>query len=323
MMTHRLRKLFLPTVIMTGSLSMFSETNVEQVKQHSDGLVKVATACMRSQPAHSSEMVSQVVMGTPLRLIEKDDSWWLVESPEGYRGYVIGNGIQTMTPAEAHKWRESKRGMYTHSYTGRIVSSDGLGTPVSDIHAGTIIEITGQPCQDSIDVKLPDGRKGRLDITKITDLSSLTPGEIDTAKIIELARKLMGVAYLWGGTTTAGMDCSGLVKICYLNQGVILPRDASQQARTGQWLGDDYTNYQRGDLVFFKSATTGNIIHVGIYEDDGLYVHSSGRVKINSLDPKSPLYIPSNILAGACRITGQIGTHGIVAINEHPAYFNR
>lgn len=287
-----------------------------------EGLVKIAAGCMRAMPGHSSELVSQAVMGTPLQLLDNENGWWLVETPEGYRGYMISTSIQPVDSLGMHRWRESARVMFTAPYTGRIVSTDGRGIPVSDIHSGSVLEVSGYGTQDSIDVKLPDGRTGRLASKSISPLGSMGLSDPDTDEIINMARSLMGVSYLWGGTTPAAMDCSGLSKICYLNQGIILLRDANQQARTGKILGTDYHEYQKGDLVFFKSATTGNIVHVGIYDHDGLYVHSSGRVKVNSLDPESPLYIPSNILASACRIKGNIGTPGITPITLSPAYFN-
>ncbi len=287
-----------------------------------EGLVKIATGCMRATPGHSSELVSQAVMGTPLRLLDNENGWWLVETPEGYQGYMISTSIQPVDSLGMHRWRESARVMFTDVYTGRIVSTDGRGTPVSDIHSGSVLEVTGYSVQDSIDVKLPDGRTGRLASKSVSPLGSMGLTDPDTDAVINMARRLMGVSYLWGGTTPVAMDCSGLAKICYLNQGIILLRDASQQARTGLILGSDYHEYQKGDLVFFKSATKGNIVHVGIYDHDGLYVHSSGRVKVNSLDPESPLYIPSNILASACRIKGNIGTPGITPITLSPAYFN-
>lgn len=320
-MSLRVNLLF-SIAFVTGIADVYADNIDNQEIQYSDALVNVGTVCMRSEPRHSSEMVSQAVMGTPLSLLERIDDWWLVESPEGYRGYVINNGILPMTPAEAHRWRGSKRGMYTSVYTGRIVSPDGHGTPVSDIHSGSIVEIVEFTPNDSVDIQLPDGRKGRLASGAIRELNNLNADHIDTSAILNMAKSLMGVAYLWGGTTPAGMDCSGLVKICYLNQGIILPRDASQQALCGLSLGEDYHNYQQGDLIFFKSAKTGNIIHVAIYDHDGQYIHSSGRVKINSLDSTSPLYIQSNIPAGACRIAGQVGSTGISTINRHPAYFN-
>lgn len=283
---------------------------------YTHALVKVATACMRDNPSHSSELVSQAVMGTPLILLEHaSNGWWLAETSDSYRGWMIDNALVPLDSLAMRQWHQRDRVLVTSAYTTRIY--DPQHTPVSDVNAGSILEIL---CDndikgDSVHVLIPDGRHGFLPKDVVIPLNMLTPHDIDTSKIIDMAHKLMGVAYLWGGTTTMAMDCSGLSKICYLNQGVILPRDASQQALVGKWLGDDYRNYRQGDLVFFKSATTGNIIHVGIYDSNGLYIHCAGRVKVNSLDPVSRDYDPSNILAGACRISGYVGTPGISTIN--------
>lgn len=298
-------------------------------------VVKVATACMRAEPAHSSELTSQAVMGTPLLLLDYDDSnWWLVETPDGYQGWMISNALQPVDHDYPNLWRQSPRLMVTSSYTTRII--DASGFPISDVNSGSILQLAthentkqrkAYQCTDSlkdtvkceqrlIEVLLPDGRQGFIAAKATTPLDNLNPQRLDTRHIVAIARDLMGVAYLWGGTTTMAMDCSGLAKICYLNQGIILPRDASQQALSGKQLGTDYNQYRCGDLVFFKSPTTGNIIHVGIYDHDGLYIHCAGQVKVNSLDSSSPLYIPSNILAGATRIAGYIQSPGIRSIHD-------
>lgn len=289
----------------------------------SEALVNVAAAHLRAKPSHSSELVSQAVMGTPVKLLNREgDDWWLAETPDGYQGYIKGNLLHLLTPREAHRWRASQRVMSRNIYTARIVSTNGRGTPVSDVHNGSVLEVIGQTVPDSIDVKLPDGRRGRLSKTIVTALKSLKPTTIDTTRLLTVARALQGVTYLWGGTTTAAMDCSGLTKICYLDQGFILPRDASQQALVGDNLGSGLNNLTQGDLIFFKSARTGNIIHVAIYDRDSMYVHSSGRVKVNSINPSSRSYIPGNVPSHACRYTDTASQGLLPHVTTHPMYVN-
>lgn len=282
------------------------------------GIVRIAAANIRLQPSHASELVSQAVMGTPVRLLKSLDGWYRIETPDGYQGYMIANSIQTVDSTQYSNWKKSRRVMYTAPYTGRVTSSRG---PVSDIHAGSVMQIIGSTDTDSVRVLLPDGRYGTLPRNAVAPLDSMGMKPVDHKAIIAMARSLMGVSYLWGGTTTAAMDCSGLSKICYLSQGIILLRDASQQAVTGMQLGPDYHDYRQGDLVFFRSARSGKIVHVGIYDRDGLYIHCSGRVRVNSLDPASPQYISANILAGACRIIP--GSRDQTPVNRHPMYFDR
>ena len=129
---------------------------------------------------------------------------------------------------------------------------------------------------------------------------------------------MMGSGYLWGGTSTKVTDCSGLVKVCYLANGIIVQRDASQQALTGQKIAH-WHDARLGDLLFFGNSKTGRVTHVGIYLRDGRYIHCSGQVKVNSLDPASPDYLYSPL--SISRIDGQIGTRGITTVKRHPWYF--
>ncbi len=306
-MTHY-TKLLLPLITILTTVTTSSAAD--------HALVKISAANMRSKPSHASELVSQAVLGTPVVLLQSLDGWFLTETPDGYQGYIAANSLYPVDSVKFAAWKSSRRVMFTAPYTSRVMSGQG---PVSDIHAGSILQVTGKEGTDSVKVQLPDGRRGTLPLSMVTPLDSLTASKIDTLTLTAMARSLMGTSYLWGGTTTAAMDCSGLSKICYLNQGVILRRDASQQFTTGQQIGTDFHDYRRGDLVFFKSATSGNIVHVGIYDHDGLYIHCAGRVRVNSLDPGSPLYIRSNILAGAIRVIP--GSHGQTTVTRHNLYF--
>ncbi|MCM1450590.1 MAG: C40 family peptidase [Clostridiales bacterium] len=285
------------------------------------GLVRVGIACMRSSPSHSSELVSQCVMGTPLKLLETTDhGWWLVESPEGYRGFMIANTLKQLDMDGYDRWRGSRRVMYNGIYAGRIIDCHNSGDIVSDVYSGAVLQLLGPRSGDSLSVQLPDGRVGLIGSDDVITLEDLDTLPVNKERLIDMAMKLKGVAYLWGGTTPAGMDCSGLTKVCFLNQGVILRRDASQQALTGMHLDSDWHGYEPGDLVFFESKVTGNIIHVGIYVGDGLYIHSQGMVKVNSLDENSPLFIIENILSCGSRVIGNEGSDGVEKLTRSDAY---
>ena len=151
-----------------------------------------------------------------------------------------------------------------------------------------------------------------------------------TEKIIAEAEKLLGVPYLWGGMSAKGVDCSGLVRISHIMNGILLPRNASQQVFCGDRVeiprqarkdkndngANTYdregalaavANLERGDLVYFGTPATDEkpmrITHVGIYLGNNRIIHSSHRVRINSLIPgDADYYENSHRLVAATRL---------------------
>ena len=111
-----------------------------------------------------------------------------------------------------------------------------------------------------------------------------------------------------------------MAKVSYFSNAIILQRDASQQALTGEISkADEWQKAQTGDLLFFGTQS-GRVTHVAIYLRDGKYIHCSGQVKINSVDPADPDYLTTPFLS-ISRINGKVGSKGIVAVRNHPWYF--
>lgn len=106
------------------------------------------------------------------------------------------------------------------------------------------------------------------------------------ARVIRLARSLVGTPYKWGGLSPAtGFDCSGLIWYVYHQNGVDLPRMSQQQLGTGAPVGR--ADIRPGDLVFHLADKDGKSLHVGIVTDRRTFVHAPGsgrRVMESSLD---------------------------------------
>ena len=284
-------------------------------------LIKLSIATLRTEPKHSAEMATQGIMGSPVKVLQKCDDWYRVQMADDYIAYVPESSLAFKTEAQMKAWRKAKRYIVT-AYDSRLVTEPHGDMTVSDLVMGNILEFKSESGR-WIKVATPDGRTGWVDGADVAELSQWSQQGFSAAQIEKTARRMMGSGYLWGGTTTKVTDCSGLTKVCYLSNGIILQRDASQQALTGTIMkkGTDWHQYETGDLLFFGNEKTGRVTHVGLYLRDGKYIHCSGQVKINSLDPAASDYPYLYSPLSASRIKGMVGTRGITALKNHPWYF--
>ena len=278
-------------------------------------LVKLAVASLRCEGKHSAEMATQAVMGTPVKVLDNDSDWYRVQLPDDYIAWIPESSLTFRSEAQMQQWRQAHRCIVT-LYDTRMVTKPHGDDTVSDLVLSGIAEYRAE--RDGwVQLCTPDGRTGWVESSAIADLAQWKKQPMDLALIERTARRMLGSGYLWGGTSTKVTDCSGLMKISYLANGIILQRDASQQALTGQKIGD-WHQCTLGDLLFFGNSKTGRVTHVGMYLRDGKYIHCSGQVKINSLDPSAPDYLYSPL--SISRIQGQIGTRGITTVAAHPWY---
>ena len=107
--------------------------------------------------------------------------------------------------------------------------------------------------------------------------------------IINDCIKVLGVPYKWGGKSPFGFDCSGLVQTVFKVNGILLPRDSMDQYEIIKKNKIELQiNAKPGDLLFFEENK--KICHVAIYNNDMKFIHSSGKVKENSLVEEDELF---------------------------------
>lgn len=292
-------------------------------------MTRIPAASHRTAGRHSAEMATQSVLGTPLRLLEKGKEWWRVQTPDGYIAYIPSSSAVEMSDEQMVKWRKSRRFIVTSPYQVRVyrnADSEGLREVVSDLVNGSIVVASGgfpSVVNEKLNIELPDGRTGYVETKFLTPIEEWAAQDFNADKILDMAYSMEGTPYLWGGMSTKALDCSGLAKVSYYANGIILMRDASQQAKTGTKINAaDWRTCRAGDLLFFGNASTGKVTHVAIYDHSGNYVHSSGRVKRNSVDPESESYLTTPFLH-AVRIAGNEETDGIIRARNHPWYFDK
>jgi len=287
------------------------------------GLVSVSVCNIRTKPAHKAEMATQALMGTPVKILNKQGGWLLVQTPDSYMGWT-DDPIEELSDSDLENWKKVDRLIYL-KYTGVI--TDSHDQVVSDIVFGVILQKTGEQ-SDYYKVLLPDGREGQIKKTDAVDFRSWAINvKPDAGKMTEFARTFLGTPYLWGGTSTKSVDCSGFTKTIYYSAGVILTRDADGQYRYGTEISIEHgcDSLAPGDLLYFGRDRDGitRITHTGMYIGDTEFIHSSRLVRINSFDSTRVNYSEYllDILQGARRIIGLAPGEGFERVSQHSWYF--
>lgn len=293
---------------------------LENMPEKPWALVKLSVASLRTAGKHSAEMATQGIMGMPMQVLDRDGDWYRVRMPDDYIAYVPGNSLVRIDAGRLNEWKSAKRYIVT-VYQTRLVSEPAGDQTVSDLVMGNILEYRGTANKGKwIKLATPDGREGYVEAKELQEFAEWAKQDFNAAQIEATAHRMMGSGYLWGGTSTKLTDCSGLAKVSYFSNGIILQRDASQQALTGEIIrAEEWKSAQTGDLLFFGTSS-GRVTHVAIYLRDGKYIHCSGQVKINSVNPDDDDYLTTPFLS-ISRINGKVGSKGIVAVRNHPWYF--
>ncbi len=291
-------------------------------------VVNLSVNNMREQPDYAAEMGDQSLMGTLVEIVGEDSYWKQILNSKPYKAWVNEMGLTEMTEAEKDAYLAAPKYICTADYTRIWSEPSEKSMGVCDFIAGDLV----RQCLDSkgkalshrkfVKVLLPSGKTGWVRKDTVEDFAHWTSTRSATAEeILSTAYRFIGVPYLWGGTSIKGVDCSGLAWSTYFLNGVLLPRNASQQAKVGEDVIPDLEHLMPGDLLFFGRAATADkperITHVGIYIGDGMYIHSSQVVRINSIDPASEAYSGR----GPVRARRILGDDSIPRISTSPYYF--
>lgn len=293
------------------------------------GVINLSVSNIRTNPDHPAELSTQSLLGTPIKVLKKGQwGYFLVQTPDGYISWLDEDGFQLMNEGEWNQWKSSEKIIYLKEFGWAYEKADFNSQHISDLVAGNILKLISEE-KEFYQVEFPDKRVAFVNKNESQIFSqwyqSLNP---DGEKILQTAYRFMGVPYLWGGTSAKGMDCSGFTKTVYYLNGIILPRDASQQVHTGDLVDtkNGWKNLQAGDLLFFGTKANGEkkerITHVAIYISDGDFIHASGRVRINSFNKEKPFYSEyrDNAFIRAKRILSSVGKNGVEKILDNSFY---
>lgn len=280
-------KLEAESIAYIDSINVLPEANL-QGKIY--GVVTLSVANLRSEPKHSAELATQATLGTPLKVLKKKRGWYLVQTPDDYISWVDRAGFVAMSKEEFDQWISSEKVIYTKPFGFSYEEANTNSQTVSDLVSGNILLLAGTN-KDYFKVKYPNGDTAFVAKDEMLPykewIASLNP---TGTSLVATSKKLMGLPYLWGGTSFKGVDCSGFTKTVYFLNGMVIPRDASQQVHAGQLIDSvrSFENLLPGDLLFFGRPATESsrerVVHVGMWIGNSEFIHSAGRVHISSVD---------------------------------------
>lgn len=261
-------------------------------------VVGISAAWAQSDSDYTSSFETQMLMGSVVRILETRDYWVRVcaEDPP-YEAWVNEMALVRMTAREKSVYVAEDKYIFIKS------SGDILSKPVSnaerlcDFSLGGLVRIAkdseGRAIKKGIyrAVILPSGKIGYVDKKSVMEFRTWASTVVPTAEgIIATAKTMLGAPYVWGGSTSSGVDCSGLTRLSFYMNGILLPRNVSQQVKCGVDVPLDAL--EPGDLLFFGTAATpekpSRLNHVAIYIGNGQFIHSSQLVRINRIAPGYP-----------------------------------
>lgn len=302
-----------------------------QLEDRTFGIVRLSVCNIRSEPGDSEELSTQATLGTPITIYKKKGNWFYIQTPDGYLGWLYKGGFSWMDKQAFDNWQKGERLVYLPEFGFSYAQPDINGPVVSDLFAGNILLKAGES-GDFTKVEYPDGRSAFVPNGTVIPIEEWLATHQPTAEnILQTAQRWMGRPYLWGGTSGKGADCSGFTKSVFFLNGLMLPRDASQQVHCGIAIETDTTlkNLQAGDFLFFGQAATAEkkerIRHVAIYMGEGKIIHSAELVKIESLIRGEPNFAEDrlNTLIRAKRMLASPGENGVLSLKDLPAYSSR
>lgn len=262
--------------------------------------VTISVANLRSEPKHSAELATQATLGTPVKLLKREGDWYYIQTPDNYLSWVDAGALAICTETDVIQWQDEEKVIYMETYGHCYLGTDKKRV-VSDMVAGSILTVLKHASKFFM-VQFPDGRQGYLDRNEVQVLDTWLHNQDNSpSALVDTSKKLMGVPYLWGGTSTKGMDCSGFTKTIYFMNGMIIPRDASQQVHTGTPIDDvgDFKKLEEGDLLFFgkkaTDTTAEKVVHVGMWIGNNEFIHASNMVRVGSVDKDSENYDEYNV----------------------------
>lgn len=234
-------------------------------------------ANMYSAASEDADVVSQAIFGSGVVLIEDQGDWVKVRTPDDYTGWMRRDTLRIENGD--HTYASTSRAVQVASLSANVYREPSITKHVPLLNLPFEARLESAPQQgysgsssssEWLQVRLPDERLAWI---QKGDVES-EPAPLNLEGDIELAKRFIGITYLWGGTSSFGFDCSGFTQMLVRRRGVVMPRDADVQA---VWKGVEpvkRSQLRAGDLLFFGKSPQ-KITHTGMYIGHGKFIHDT------------------------------------------------
>lgn len=221
---------------------------------------------VRATPGETGPQTTELLYGEVFTVFEEADGWcWGQSETDGYVGYAREEGFAGTVVPPTHRVAALRAFIYP--------KPDMKTPPAKAVSLGALIAVAGA---DGRYLQLVEDGAPAGWIHEAT----IRPFAARDADAAATALRFLGVPYLWGGRSSLGIDCSGLMQIALAQAGVSIDRDTRIQVRTaGSLAGESAeTGLKRGDLIFFPG-------HVGMMLDAEAMVHATAHVMAVTVEP--------------------------------------
>jgi cell wall-associated NlpC family hydrolase len=215
---------------------------------------------VRNEPHHGATMITEALHGDRVTIYETDDEGWAWGqlSSDGYVGWIPASALLAPGPQPTHK----VTALRTLVFPGASIKQP----PADALPLGSLVTVVREAATFGI---TPSG--GHIPKRHLSPLDAVEPD------FVAVAERFLGVPYLWGGKTSLGLDCSGLVQVSLTACGIACPRDSDmQEAAIGR--STPLSELWRGDLVFWKG-------HVAIARDNTTIIHANAHHMMVAIEP--------------------------------------
>jgi cell wall-associated NlpC family hydrolase len=242
----------------TGSIKILRKGNLPRMH------VATNLTGLYEKPTFGMPLSSELCYGTELEVLEEQGRWVFARQQDGYLGWVYKPYLaEGFPPKHTHL-------VLTSSY-GLRVQPDRESEIVTRVVSGTgvcVEETQGEW------TRVVATKTGWIPASFLRAIDSL-PASLEEKRkaLLEDSTRMVGVPYLWGGTSGNGIDCSGLARLLHHWVGVDLPRDADMQHAAAKPIEPPF---EVGDLIFFAEAgSERRVTHVGVSLGGWKMIHSS------------------------------------------------